>query len=169
MRSPKHPCSDNCDIPGLRSVSSWQLRQPAYRYGYGVVTGKGQVLTTENLIRNSRLVEVRRLARAQRPKQPSKSQIAKSTLHCLRSRKSSKRQVSRPPNLEIASQGMTNPLSCNSTKPARSSGEMQSPPDRYGLLLRLPMHPSRTAFSRISTSMVKAPSFPEQQARRAHD
>lgn len=40
----------------------WQKRRPGVRSGYGVVVGNGQVITTENLVRNHTLVELRRAA-----------------------------------------------------------------------------------------------------------
>jgi len=38
----------------------WQKNQPGVRYGYGVVVDESTVITTENLVRNHRLVELRR-------------------------------------------------------------------------------------------------------------
>ncbi len=38
----------------------WQMRQPGERYGYGIAVGNTEVITTENLVRNHRLVEIRR-------------------------------------------------------------------------------------------------------------
>jgi len=40
----------------------WQKRRPGMRSGYGVVVRDGQVITTENLVRNHTLVELRRAA-----------------------------------------------------------------------------------------------------------
>lgn len=37
----------------------WQTKRPGFRAGYGVVIGKGRILTTEHLVRNARVVELR--------------------------------------------------------------------------------------------------------------
>jgi S1-C subfamily serine protease len=37
----------------------WQPRQPGHRAGYGVVVADGRLLTTEHLVRNARMVELR--------------------------------------------------------------------------------------------------------------
>ena len=39
----------------------WQQRAPGMRRGYGILVDNSHVLTTENLVRNHRLVELRRL------------------------------------------------------------------------------------------------------------
>lgn len=44
----------------------WQTRPPGVRRGYGVLCGKNRFLTTENLVRNARLVEVRRARSGQK-------------------------------------------------------------------------------------------------------
>jgi len=38
----------------------WQKKMPSIRSGYGIVAGKNEVVTTENLVRNSTLVELRK-------------------------------------------------------------------------------------------------------------
>jgi len=42
------------------SFAPWQKRDPGLRIGYGVAISETEVLTTENLVRNSTLVELRR-------------------------------------------------------------------------------------------------------------
>ncbi|MBM4142390.1 MAG: serine protease [Lentisphaerae bacterium] len=44
----------------------WQKRQPDQREGYGVVVGDGLVFTTESLVRNQTLVELRRAGRGEK-------------------------------------------------------------------------------------------------------
>jgi S1-C subfamily serine protease len=44
------------------AYTPWQKRRPGTRVGYGVVVRDGQVITTENLVRNHTLVELRRAA-----------------------------------------------------------------------------------------------------------
>jgi S1-C subfamily serine protease len=38
----------------------WQHKEPVVRRGYGILVGNSQVLTTENLVRNATLIELRR-------------------------------------------------------------------------------------------------------------
>ena len=42
----------------------WRLSRPQFRQGYGVVVGEGRVLTTEELVRQATLVELRQPGRA---------------------------------------------------------------------------------------------------------
>ena len=44
----------------------WQKRAPTARYGYGINIGKGRVLTTEHLVRNSNLIELRQEQRGKK-------------------------------------------------------------------------------------------------------
>lgn len=64
------PTADGAEEPGVFQVIAtyqtfnplipWQKTPPATRYGYGIDVGSGCVLTTEHLVRNHTLIELRR-------------------------------------------------------------------------------------------------------------
>ena len=48
------------------SHQPWQKETPSTHYGYGVYVGNGRILTTEHLVRNSTLLELRRAQRGEK-------------------------------------------------------------------------------------------------------